>query len=214
VWNVLALGEVVVRVSPALVVLGSVLIIGCSSRERVPPPGADAGRPPPDDAAGPPADAGRPGADDAGGRPDGARDDAGAADDGGPAPSCSAPTESLGPEMLPRCARATQDCVAACPTTECIVACFDADTTPPLGGLDCEGCIRHQQRFCIDMMGCRAQVAALECCLREHCPGGSCITTTCAAENTAWEGCARTSAAGCLMPPAYGAYYGICYAGE
>jgi len=204
------------RSRAVLLVLPMLAVAACSARGSRPPPGIDVD---PVDSGPPAVDAGPSTAPDAGTPPPtdagSTADDAGMtvdADLADPLAGCDDPVPPLPAEMLPRCAGATRDCVSTCETSECMVSCLAADTTDAviLGTrrIDCEGCIRHQQKHCIDDSGCHAEVGALECCLRMHCPAGGCAE--CAAAGTAWESCARSTAVGCLDPPIAGHYEG-CY---
>ncbi len=174
-------------------------------------------------------DAGLGGGADAGGDPSsgdgGVRADARVADarvadsgatpsDGGPS-TCGEPIAMLREELLPRCSVATRECITACAESTCMRSCATADGTAPHmvspgRFVNCEFCLSWQQKRCIDTSGCHPETAALQCCLEAHCPDGSCLTTTCSAQNAAWSSCAMTTAASCLAAPV-GGEYAVCY---
>lgn len=162
---------------------------------------------------------------DAGHLPDGAPIDGGSPTDGGArtdsggidaAVSCSAPLTALPAEALPRCSAATHDCINGCiadagtgTPVACVAACEADDITPSylLGSvhLNCGGCLNREQRRCIQDHGCADQVAALDCCVAMHCPDGSCVSSTCMSQYSAFASCAMVTAGPCTaMPLAFG----------
>jgi len=172
----------------ALVTLGAA---GC---------GDDDGGTTPRDAGGGGSDAGR----DTGPPPG---DGGGGFDAGEDRGTCDDPFTGLPAVALPRCEADTQGCIVACATATdpdmCRAACYAADMTAPLMGVNCELCGILQLFACGDRMGCHAGVANLLCCLADMCPAGSppgCPTMMCGEEITALLTCIGGMAPSCADP--------------
>lgn len=126
-----------------------------------------------------------------------------------PAGTCGDPREPLPDALLPRCSRATYDCVAAClaraDVEACRNACLVADTTPPamLQGflVTCATCTLLQLFACGDQNGCHDPLADALCCNERACPPGSpdgCAEQRCPSENRALGLCLGYAAESCL----------------
>lgn len=118
-----------------------------------------------------------------------------------------------------RCSAETRTCIQGCtdPATAnmCINTCIDADTTTPvmtMSGLtiDCGFCIAYNQFYCLDSMGCHAQVAAYNCCIEDNgCMDQACVNTNCAPQISALNSCFMSTAPGCADITA--GPYAVCY---
>ncbi|HEY6559327.1 MAG TPA: hypothetical protein VI072_18710 [Polyangiaceae bacterium] len=126
-----------------------------------------------------------------------------------PTGTCSNPREPLPDALLPRCSRATYDCIAACmgraDGEACRTACLVADTTPPAAiqgfPVSCATCTILQLFACGERNGCHDPLADALCCSERLCPAGSpenCTDQRCPGENRALGLCLGYAAESCL----------------
>ncbi|HMJ12187.1 MAG TPA: hypothetical protein VK524_12270, partial [Polyangiaceae bacterium] len=125
-----------------------------------------------------------------------------------PTGSCSSARQPLPDALLPRCSRATYDCLAACSgesAEACRNACLAADTTPPglIEGfpVTCATCTLLQLFACGEEAGCHDPLADALCCSERACPAGSaenCTEQRCPGENRSLGLCLGYVAESCL----------------
>jgi hypothetical protein len=94
-------------------------------------------------------------------------------------------------DQLPRCTKATQDCINACAGADgCRDACIAQDTFPAApDGQDCGDCSFRQIFSCLDRDGCHPETAGALCCLVNCAGDNACIQSECSDDITNLIGC-------------------------
>jgi len=126
-----------------------------------------------------------------------------------PAPTGACAEQPLLPEaVLPRCSKATHECVLACTGDEpdggdaaaeaCRDACMAADTTPPAVGIDCKTCTVAQLFGCLGAEGCELESDQFACCTAGCGSDAACLERDCAGKLQALVSCAYYVAPECL----------------
>jgi len=126
-----------------------------------------------------------------------------------PAPTGTCAEHPLLPEaVLPRCSKATHECVLACESDDpdgdddaaeaCRDACMAADATPPMLGVDCKTCTVAQLFGCLGAEGCELESDRFACCASDCGTDAACLQNDCAGELQAFALCAYYVAPECL----------------
>lgn len=117
---------------------------------------------------------------------------------------CTLLLDVLAGAPTPRCAADTLPCLQACTGAEqgCDDACYAADPTPPVDGIDCNGCATGFLFSCLIDANCAAEVNAFLCCFEDQCLGGpdTCAEQMCIAQLQGIYNCAVSNSVGCLDP--------------
>jgi hypothetical protein len=126
-----------------------------------------------------------------------------------PVPTGMCAEHPLLPEaILPRCSKATHECVLACGGDDpdgdddaaeaCRNACLAADVTPPELGVDCKTCTVAQLFGCLGAEGCELESDRFACCAADCGSDAECLQNDCAGELQAFALCAYYVAPECL----------------
>jgi len=111
----------------------------------------------------------------------------------GPTGPCADDVSPLPGDFFPRCSAETFECAGMAADGTALLACLDADTTPPymgMAGADCGLCYNNQLVFCADSMGCHPEWATFNCCVEDNgCMDQSCVETNCGTEQDGFIGC-------------------------